>query len=337
MFALSVVLATSCWFKKWLDMRLERLRKIALWRLIGPAVVIAAICWAGPAKVWAVLSGADFKLVFAAIALAIPLALIKGIRWQLLLHSYDVNLTFRDSCGMYAIGMVLSAVTPGRVGDLVKIVLLIKKGCSIGKAIASNILDRIFDVAFVFLAGYGGMWYFSKHFASQLQVVNIVFVVFLVALVALVVKRHLMKKIALKFVPKQYRQAAVDSWNEIVGGLMKNKFSRMFWLSFWTIIFWVVQFSALYLCAKAVAVEVSFIYFSACAAVGMILSLLPVTVAGVGTRDAAYILLLGQIGISQQQSIAASTLVLGVFILNCVVFYAFSVIFSSNSVSVTKA
>jgi len=318
-------------------MNFERLKKIPFWRFIGLLAVVVVIYFAGPAKVWAVLSKADIRLISAAVGLAIPMAIIKGIRWQLLLHSYDVKLTFRESTAMYAIGMVLSAVTPGRVGDFVKIVLLIKKGCSIGKAIASNILDRIFDVAFVLLAGYVGMWYFSKYFASQLQVVNIVFAAFLIVLAALVVKRHLMKKLALKFVPKQFKQAAVDSWNQIVGGLLKNKFSRMFWLSLWTIIFWMIQFFALYLCAKAVAIEVSFLYFSACAAVGMILSLLPITVAGVGTRDATYILLLGQIGISQQQSIAASTLVLGVFIFNCVVFYAFSVIFGSRSDKVPRA
>jgi uncharacterized protein (TIRG00374 family) len=130
--------------------KFKRLKKIPLWRLIGPAVVVAAIYLAGPAKVWAVLSNTDLKFVVTAAALAIPLVIIKVIRWRILLHNYDIELAFRNSTSMYAIGMVLSAVTPGRVGDLVKIVLLIKKGCSAAKAIASNILDRLFDVVFVF-------------------------------------------------------------------------------------------------------------------------------------------------------------------------------------------
>jgi uncharacterized protein (TIRG00374 family) len=308
----------------------KRLMKIPLCRLIGPAVVVAAIYWAGPAKVWAVLSRADLKFVVAVIALAIPLAIIKGIRWRILLHNYDIGLTFRDSTSMYAMGMVLSAVTPGRVGDLVKIVLLIKKGFSAAKAIASNILDRLFDMVFVFLAGYGGMWYFSKSFASQLNIVNIIFLIVLVLGVVVAIKRHLIKELALKLVPTQYHSAAIDSWNEIVNSLLRNRTRWILWLPLWTIVFWAVQFFALYLCAKALRIDVSFIYFSACAAVGMVLSLLPITVAGVGTRDATYILLLGQIGIAQQQSLALSTLVLAVFLANCVVFYAVSVIAKLN-------
>ena len=311
-------------------MKFKRLQKIVLWRLIGPAVVIAAIWWAGPAKVWVVFSKADLRFVAAAISLAVPFALIKGIRWQILLRNYDIELSFRDSTSMYATGMVLSAVTPGRVGDMVKIVMLVKKGCGIGKAIASNISDRLFDVAFVLLVGYGGMWYFSQNFTSQLQIVNIIFVIVLVLLVVLALKRQLIKKLAIKLIPSQYRSAAIESWNEIISGLLKSRSRRIFWLILWTIVFWLVQFSAIYLCGLALEVDVSFIYLSACAAVAMVLSLLPITVAGVGTRDAIYILLLGQVGIARQQSLALSSLVLGVFLVNCVVFYLISVIFKSN-------
>jgi len=281
-------------------LKLKRLKKIPLWRLIGPVVVVAVIYWAGPAKVWAILSSADLKFVAAAVALAIQLAIVKGIRWRILLHNYDIDITFRDSTNMYAIGMVLSAVTPGRVGDLVKIVLLIKKGCSAAKAIASNILDRLIDVGFFFIAGYGGMWYFSKSFASQLNITNIIFLIVLVLGVVIALKRYLIKKLALKLVPTQYHSVAIDSWNEIVNSLLRNRTRWIFGLPLWTIVFWTVQFFAQYLCVKALRIDVSFIYFSACAVVGMVSSLLPITVAGVGTRDATYILLLGQIGIAQQ-------------------------------------
>jgi uncharacterized protein (TIRG00374 family) len=288
-------------------------------------IVVAAIWMAGPAEVWAALSKADVRFVGAAIALAIPMAIIKGVRWWMLLRNYEFHLSFIHSTGMYAIGMVLSAVTPGHAGDLVKILLLTRRGCGIAKAIASNVLDRVFDVLFVLLASYGGMWYFSQEFASQLGAVNVAFAVVSVLALAIVWKRHLIQRIAIKSVPSQYRQTAVESWNEIVASLFKNRLSRILWPGLLTIVFWVVQFSAFYLCARALAVDVSFVYFSACAAVAMLLSLLPITVAGVGTRDATYVLLLGQIGITQQQSLALSALVLAVFLANSAVFYAVSV------------
>ena len=292
--------------------------------------MIAAVFWVGPGKVWAALSKADFRFVAAACFMAVPLSLIKGIRWKTLLQGYGIDLSFRDSTGMYAVGMVLAAVTPGRVGDFVKIVMLIKKGCTTGKAIAANIFDRLFDVGFILLAGYCGMWYFSENFVSQLNVINIVFGASLVLLVIFVLKGHVVKRVAIKFVPAGYRPAARQSWNEIVAGFLKNRISRFFWIIFWTVVFWLLQFYAIYLCSLALGVGISFIYLIACAAVAAVLSLLPITVAGLGTRDAVFILLLGQIGIARQQSLALSALVLAVFLVNCAVFYVISVVFKSD-------
>ena len=311
-------------------MESKKLSKVKIWRFIGPLIVAAAILWAGPSKVWNILSAADIKLISLAAFLAIPMTVIKGIRWQLLLRSYNIELSFAESTSMYSVGMLFSGITPGRIGDLVKILMLIKKGCSVAKAIASNIFDRLFDVVFVVFAGYFGMWYFSKFFTAQLNIINIIFFIVLVLACAFFFQRKLIKKIAIKLVPSQYRPVVLESWNEIIAGFFKNRTSRLVWIAFWTIIFWTTQFFVIYLCGRAVGIEISFFYISACAAVAMTLSLLPITVAGVGTRDAAFILLLGQVGIAKEQSLAFSSLVLAIFLINCLVFYAVSVILGTD-------
>ena len=98
---------------------------------------------------------------------------------------------------------------------------------------------------------------------------------------------------AIKLIPVQYSPGARESWNEIIGDFWKNRVSRVLLLVLWTIVFWGVWFVAMFLCAMALEFDVSFVYFSACAVIAMVFSLLPITVAGVGTRDAAFILLLG--------------------------------------------
>ena len=326
MFVQLVFLAMVYLVKGDLGMKFRRFGKLPLWRFIGPLIVVAAIYWAGPAKVWAVLSSADIRLVAAVITLAIPMVVIKAIRWRILLRCYGIELGFRDSVSMYATGIVFSTVTPGRVGDMVKIVMLVKRGNSIGKAIACNIIDRLFDVVLVVVASYVGMWYFSSQFGAHLHIVNIIIVIGVVLLLVFVLKRHLIKKMAIKLIPVQYRPGARESWNEITGGFWKNRVGRILLLGLWTIVFWGVWFVAMYLCAMALELDVSFVYFSACAAIATVFSLFPITVAGVGTRDAAFILLLGQIGIARQESLALSSLILAVFLVNCGVLYLISVI-----------
>jgi len=284
-------------------MKFKRLGKVPLWRLIGPVIVVAAIWWAGPGKVWGVLSIADVRVVAVVLLLSIPMVTIKAVRWRILLRCYDIELSFRDSVSMYATGIVFSTVTPGRVGDMVKILMLVKRGCSAGKAIACNVLDRLFDVTLIVIAGYAGMWYFSGQFGAHLRVVNIIIVIVVGLLVVFVLKRHLIKKMAIKLIPAQYEATARESWNEIVGGFWRNPVGQLLSLGFWTVVFWGVYFCAMYLCAVALELDVSFIYMSACAVIAMLFSLLPITVAGIGTRDATFILLLGQIGIERQSGI----------------------------------
>ena len=96
-------------------MNWKRLGSILSWRLIGPVAVVAVIAWAGPRQVWEVITRADPTLIAAAVALAVPLTILRGIRWRLLLGAQQIALTYRESICMYAIGMVIGAVTPGRI------------------------------------------------------------------------------------------------------------------------------------------------------------------------------------------------------------------------------
>ncbi|MBN1346282.1 MAG: flippase-like domain-containing protein [Phycisphaerae bacterium] len=307
-------------------MRLDRLRGLASWRLLGPIAVVLAVVWAGPAQVWSVLSKADLTLVGAAVALAIPFALLKGARWRSLLVGQGVEISFRESTSMYAMGMVMAAVTPGHVGDFLKIVPLVDRGCSLGRAVAYNVLDRLLDVTFVFLAGYAGLWYFSAIFASELWVANLAILVGLLIGGVLIARRGTVKSIAIRLVPERYRDAVRECWSEIVAGSVRGRTLRGIRLALWTAAFWPLQFLAGYLCARAVGVDVPFLYISACVAVGTIVSFLPITVGGAGTRDAAFIVLLGQIGIRRPESLAVSSLLLAVFLANCLGFYVISVL-----------
>jgi uncharacterized membrane protein YbhN (UPF0104 family) len=182
------------------------------------------------------------------------------------------------------------------------------------------------DVGVVVLAGYAGMWYFSGQFGAELHVINIVIIVVLAVFLAFILKRHLIKVVAIKLIPEQYRPAARESWNEIMGGLWKSGAKRLLLLGFWTVVFWGVWFLWMYLCVIALRLDIPFFYMCACAAMAMVFSLLPITVAGVGTRDAAFILLLGQIGIAREESLALSSLILAVFLVNCGVLYIVSMV-----------
>jgi hypothetical protein len=64
---------------------------------------------------------------------------------------------------------------------------------------------------------------------------------------------------------------------------------------------------------------------SACVILVSLSSFLPVTVAGAGTRDALFLLLLAPLGVTHPEALALAGLNLILFLGNCVMFYAVSV------------
>lgn len=300
--------------------------RLLSWRLIGPAVVVGAIWWAGPAEVLAVFAQAKPLPLLLAACLSLPQAAIRASRWYLLLRGVRFDIGFRDSTAMYMMGMTLGAVSPGKLGDFIKVAALHKRGCPLGLAVAYNVLDRLLDVGFILVAGYAGMWYFSNYFASQLHVVNIIAAVAGVAFVLLVANRRVVKRAAVKLVPARYRPQVRAAWEGLAADPAGGRVLWALHLLAWTAASWMLQFFAFWLCSVALDLNVPFLYLSACATLVSLSSFLPITVAGAGTRDAIFVLLLGQLGLTSQQSLALSCLVLAVFLVNCVVFYLVSVV-----------
>lgn len=296
-----------------------------LWHFIGPLILVIAVWLSGPGKIWQSLSETNIKYLLLALSLSVPIALIKGIRWKLLLRGYDIDLSLRQSIKMYCIGMTLSAVTPSKLGDMIKIVLLTKQGASTAKSIASSIVDRLFDLMFILLVGYAGMLYFSGYFYSQLYILNIILLVVFLAALIIFLRKNVVAKALARLIPKKYRSLTHQTVQEALEYFSFKKVNNIITVSFWTGALWLVQFFAMFLCAPALKIEVNFLYFCVCSAVATTISMLPVTVAGVGTRDMVFILILGGLGVTQQQSIALSTLILALFLSNSIIFYIISI------------
>ena len=85
-----------------------------------------------------------------------------------------------------------------------------------------------------------------------------------------------------------------------------------------------LYFASAYCCAKAIGLPLGVLDVVAGSSVAAVLALLPVSVAGIGTRDAAFVAIFAHCGIDAGQSIAFSSLILAWMLANCVFFLAVS-------------
>jgi uncharacterized protein (TIRG00374 family) len=308
----------------------RRMWKRLSWRLIGPFVLVAAVWWAGPSRVWAVLAGTRWAFFAAALSLAFPLALGKGTRWRVLLRGYRIHLRFNEAVGMYAMGMTMAGVTPGRLGDFVKVFPLVRRGHGIGRAVFCSIVDRLIDMAFIVLAGCASFFYIAPLLSAPFRTLSLLAAIGIVVLAFSKRWLPLARRAVLRLAPVRHHDAVSEFWSEMVSGSFVWHGRRAATISSLTVGAWGVQCATAFLCAQALNLPVSFLYLSACLAIATVASFLPITVAGVGTRDAVFLGLLQPAGLSRQEILALSSLLLAVFLCNCILFYLISIVFGAS-------
>jgi uncharacterized protein (TIRG00374 family) len=297
----------------------------AVWRSIGPLALLAALLYVGPAGVLDVLHLADPLPLVGAIVLAGPQVFVRGIRWHLVLRGFRLKSALRESIGLYSFGMTLATVTPGRIGDFVKIIPLCRRDDPVATAISASVFDRLVDVVFIVFVGYVSMWYFSKLFIEQIRVMNLVAVILAGLGVFVVVLRRRLLPVVSKLLPSRIRSAMRRSREDIVNGVGGKNVGEVVTVAVLTAVAWGLHFTAIWLCSVALKLDIPFIFLSGCVVLTSLSAFLPITVAGAGTRDAIFLVMLGQIGVSQPQSIAMSSVVLVLFLVNCVSFYLIAV------------
>ena len=77
-----------------------------------------------------------------------------------------------------------------------------------------------------------------------------------------------------------------------------------------TLAAWCLTFVLWYLLALSIDINISFLYIIMCSSVSTLVTLMPISISGIGTRDMVLIFLFSQIGLSQESAIALSISVL---------------------------
>ena len=286
-------------------------------RFLGIILFLLICLFVDFKKIWLLVKGANLIYLLLPAPLFLLNILIKGYRWKRMLRLQGFTLSLSESFRVYSASLLFGLLTPGRVGELTKAVYLKAKGFPYRSSLASVILDRLADIVSLIFIGYVSMLAFSSFFRSEIVVMGISFI--LVPLVLFVLlKRSGLGRSALLFMVKKFeRQESGDS--------IENKlqdFLRDFLLllkkgtgsiTLFTLAAWVVYFLQLYLFSLSLDFHLPVSYFIAVVSISLLVSFLPISIAGIGTRDGALI------GLSRESAITFSFLFLYMYLVNGVV------------------
>lgn len=291
-------------------------RRLRRWapRLLGVALSLVAIVVVGPRQVAGGLRTANPWLVAIAAVAVFPLLAPKARRWQIVLSEFGIALPWREALRFYAIGLWAAIVTPGQLGDALKAVYVQRRGAALAPALASVVVDRLFDVLMLLVAATVGVAIYGAAFGAQFAIVGALLVVTVAGIV--VAARPSLRSRSARVLPAAVRaRLARVRWIATLGSARLSAASIAAALA-WSVVSFAATLARIYLCFRAVDVRLSLSTFVAVVGLSSLAGLL--SVSGIGTRDWALIALLGREGIGHDVALAASYLILFLNLTNIV-------------------
>lgn len=266
--------------------------------------------------IWLVLSHVDLGPVAARLRRLGPLEIIVGLmpfagqlvlgaeRWRIICARLGVGLRLGAALQIVTIGTFFNQTLPSAVGgDAMRVWLLTRKQVALGKAVNTVLCDRVF--ALVILIGLSAatlpLFYRrvgdpnARHGVAAFVVIGLVgFAVFLVSghQIALLLRRW---KLSRPF------------------GELAHDFHHLFtapaitaWLTIWSLSIHLLTIVAAWTIAELLAIEVNFVDCLIVIPPVVLITMLPISIAGWGLREGAMVVGFGLVGVAPSDALSIS-------------------------------
>ncbi|HET6415310.1 MAG TPA: lysylphosphatidylglycerol synthase transmembrane domain-containing protein [Polyangiales bacterium] len=278
-------------------------------RLTGPALLILVI-WSldDRAALWEAVRHASWPPLAAAIALIIPVIHLKVARWRGLLAARGFAYPLRRTYAAVLPSLYLGMLTPGRVGDALRIQYVHREiDVPYSDGLATTLMDRFSDLYVVALVAAFGL----VHFASILRG-DLAQATWVAVAVALIAPLLLMVRGPADLFGWVLRRLT-DRWHESYRNVLRSMRSLV-WKGLTlaiplTAAAFAINYVQGWLIARAIGVDLSYLDVASLLSATSLLGLMPISIAGVGVRELFLALVFPALGLPAAQGVAFGLLI----------------------------
>tara|TARA_Y100001970_G_scaffold281852_1_gene393507 strand:- start:45643 stop:46638 length:996 start_codon:yes stop_codon:yes gene_type:complete len=278
-------------------------KKIIL-RSIGIIILIILFFNTDRSKFLELSEKINLNYFFLSVILFPVFIFFKILRWRSLLAIQNIRYPLMPAIIAYFVSILFGVITPGRVGEISR-ALYLKDDCNIAitRGLPSIVMDRLLDLCVLLISASISIVFLPNQIANSLIVplliiifTIIVFIVFMFfgkkpfkTLISLIQKISFFKKSI------NYIYSTTKKLHFYLMELLSVKLFYPFLLTIINISFF---FTITLLIAKAINIPDQFLLILIpTIVVANIVGLLPITISGVGTRDAIFVSVFTFIGI----------------------------------------
>jgi len=275
---------------------------------IGVALFVYILWKIGISNIVAILSQANFFLLFLSFLIFIPRIFISTYKWKLISMRQGINLDLIHMLKINIIGLFYGTITPLWIGDAIRI-FYIKEASkkSLGKCVSNYVMDQLIEFFSLYILSIIGsiliISYFPRLFITLFSIFILIFSIIL-----------LLKngKIGKKFFNLLYKTILPEKMHDKVEEYSNEFYKDMPSLKFLLIPLSIEIFSyslfflQIYIVAIALHVYAPLYSFLFVYPIASLIGQIPITISGFGTREGALIKLFKIFGVSPTKIVTVS-------------------------------
>jgi len=291
---------------------------VKLFSIIGILLFLFILTRIDIPSLIAVLASINPALLLLALIVNGIAVVVKSYKWKIIVNTVNSRFSLHDSVMAFLVGFSLSVLTPAKLGDFIRAYYVKNDECSTGKALSTVVTDRLIDIVMLVSIATVGILLFS--YLYHIEILSTALIMLLAAGIAVGVViilnknllAYLLRPFFNLFVPRQLKQKVSEYYHEFYDGLFafyhhRNAFCLAMIVALAS---WVPPFLYGYLLAQSIGIPINLSYFVIVIPIISLLDLLPISISGIGTRDAALIFLFGLQGVKAESAVAFSLLYL---------------------------
>lgn len=278
--------------------------------IIGIAIFIFLLTRIDLHKFVAIVKTANPLFLGLAVLLTLIQVLLQTYKWDVLLKLQGMEVHYTQLVKLQLKSAFYGSITPGRVGSFSKIPHLKQiTNYSLSICAPSVIIDRFLDMITVLVMAVIGAGLILTSNTYVIYEVGILTFILIIGFFILLDKKLMKKFMNLFFkifIIKKLKTFVDESFEDFYKNIPTKK--HLIYPFILSVLAWVLTYSISYAIALAIHVQIPYLAFIFLFPIATIVGMIPITLAGIGTREVALIGLLSIYGVTPEQAIAISLL-----------------------------
>jgi uncharacterized protein (TIRG00374 family) len=273
-----------------------------LLRIVGPIIFLLLIYfYVDPAQLKQIILKLKFHFFVLSVILIPVLVLVRSLRWKKILKKINVHYSTWKCFKIYFVGLVTMMVVP-TIGTFIKAIYSKRDGHGLANPVLSIIFDKFFDyllpVVFGLTSAILIILDIQPHYGLA--------VLLLSACIAFIPSKKAMVLFSTRLIPDRFKQRLMDK-----GWDLKKRFSEMGSVLDWkiyiiSIIGYIVYYLAVYFSCQSLSIGLNFSEVVLIETVTAVIAFIPVSLFGVGIKDAGLVAAFKLFGHTPEEAIALS-------------------------------